>query len=53
MSDHHRNKLAPVRPQVPPARRDASALETRFAARGALPWTTGTTTPPLDEIDQD
>ena len=53
MLEMHRNKPAPVGPQVPPARRYASALETRSAARGPLLWTTGTSTPTLDEHDQD
>jgi hypothetical protein len=40
--------LAPVGPQAPPARAAALLVGALRNARGALPWTTGTTSTTLD-----
>ncbi len=40
--DRVRGTLAPVGPQVPPARRPAKLAGVAARARGSLPWTTGT-----------
>lgn len=44
----HTGPLAPVGPQAPPARAAASLSWALRSARGALPWTTGTTSARLD-----
>jgi alkanesulfonate monooxygenase SsuD/methylene tetrahydromethanopterin reductase-like flavin-dependent oxidoreductase (luciferase family) len=49
MTIRHRTP-APPRPQVPPTRAAASDPKaSRRAARGSLPWTTGTASAVLDE----